>query len=80
MPDNRIPKQLLYGELSQRKRNVGGQRKRYKDSLKASLKDFDIDTETWEAGASDRESWRHHINSGATKAEQRSSLQAEKKR
>jgi hypothetical protein len=37
MPDtgNRIPKQLFYGELTTGKRAVGGQRKRYKNVLKA---------------------------------------------
>ena len=34
MPDDRIPKQLLYGELCQCKRTVKGQRKRFKDGLK----------------------------------------------
>ena len=31
MSDERIPKQLLYGELANGKRSVGGQRKRFKD-------------------------------------------------
>ena len=48
MSDSIIPKQLLYGELSQGARKVGGQRKRFKDSLKAYLKDFNIDSSTWE--------------------------------
>ena len=33
MPDERLPKKILYGELQ-----VGGLKKRYKDTLKASLK------------------------------------------
>ena len=48
MSDSRIPKQLLYGVLSQGARKVGGQRKRFKDSQKAYLKDFNIDITTWE--------------------------------
>ena len=36
IPDSRIPKQLLYGELHEGKRRVRGQKKRYKDNLKAS--------------------------------------------
>ncbi|KAL8567720.1 hypothetical protein ACOMHN_009028 [Nucella lapillus] len=44
MHDNRIPKQLLYGELCCGKRTAGGQRKRFNDSLKVSLKDFNIST------------------------------------
>ena len=37
MPDTRVPKQLLYAELSSGKRKTGGQWKRYKDQLKANL-------------------------------------------
>ena len=42
MPDERLPKKVFYGELQEGKRSQGGQKKRYKDTLKASLKDFDI--------------------------------------
>lgn len=48
VPDDRIPKQLLYGELCQGKRSVGGQRKRFTNSLRVSLIDFSIHTHTWE--------------------------------
>ena len=34
MPDSRIPKQLLYGQLADSARSQGGQRKRYKDHLR----------------------------------------------
>ena len=44
MPDERLPKKILYGELQIGKRSHGGQKKRYKDTLKASLKDFNIST------------------------------------
>jgi len=54
MSDFDIPKQLLYGEFSRGGRKIGGQRKRYKDSLKAYHKDFNIDVTTWENAASDR--------------------------
>ncbi|KAL9961518.1 hypothetical protein ACROYT_G030473 [Oculina patagonica] len=80
MPDDHIPKQLFYGELCSGKRTVGGQRKRYKDSLKVSLKDFNISTESWESLASDRPSWRQCITKGAQAAEKRRSCQAEEKR
>ena len=42
MTDERLPKKVIYGELQEGKRSQGGQKKRYKDTLKASLKDFDI--------------------------------------
>ncbi|XP_067327569.1 LOW QUALITY PROTEIN: ornithine decarboxylase antizyme 2 [Anolis sagrei] len=57
MPNYRLPKQLLSSELKNRKRNVGGQEKRFKDGLKASLKNFGIDTGNWEALAFERSSW-----------------------
>ena len=40
MPDNRLPKKLLFGELQHGKRSLGGPKKRYKDTLKGSLKSF----------------------------------------
>ena len=38
MPDERLPKKVFYGELQEGKRSQGGQKKRYKDTIKASLK------------------------------------------
>ena len=80
MADDRIPKQLLYEELLNGKRKVGGQKKRFKDSLKVSLKDFCINTDTWESLAADRPAWRSAITAGANTAEQRRLHQAEEKR
>ena len=40
MPDHRLPKRLFYGELQQGKRSHGGQKKRFRDTLKTSLKAF----------------------------------------
>ena len=67
MPDKRLPKKVLYGELQEGKRSQGGQKKRYKDTPKASLKDFNIPAEYWEQAAQDRtncvsilKDWSHH--------------------
>ena len=54
MPEERLPKKILYGELEMGNRSHGGQKKRYKDTLKASLKDFNIPTESWEQIAQER--------------------------
>jgi hypothetical protein len=80
MSDNRIPKQLLYGELCQGKRSVGGQKKRYKDTFKASLKCLDIELKSWETLATDRVTWRNAINSGARIAEAKRTARAEANR
>jgi hypothetical protein len=37
MPDHRLPKKLLYGELQVQKQSQGKSKKSYKDTLKVSL-------------------------------------------
>jgi len=54
MPESRLPKQLFYGELSKGKCSAGGQKKRYKDSLKVSVKSFGICDNMWESLAKSR--------------------------
>ena len=65
MPDERLPKKILYRELQVGKRSHGDQKKRYKDTLKASLKDFNIATESWEQIAQDGTKWRGLIRRGS---------------
>ena len=43
-----VLKQLLYSQLFEGKRSVGGQKKRYKDTLKVSLKGLNIEVGSWE--------------------------------
>ena len=64
MPDERLPKKILNGELQVGKRSHDGQKKQYKDTLKASLKDFNIPTESWKQIAQDRTEWRGLIRRG----------------
>ena len=80
MPEERLPKKILNGELEMGKRSHGGQKKRYKDTLKASLKDFDIPTESWEQIAQDRAKWRGLIRRGASEYEAKRISEAEQKR
>ena len=54
MPDHRLPKRFFYGELQQGKRSHGGQKKRFRDTLKTSLKAFAITPDSWEQTAMDR--------------------------
>ena len=79
MPYKRLPKIILYGEQVG-KRSHGGQKKRYKDTLKASLKDFNIPTESWEHIAQHRTKWRGLIKRGAGKYEVKRINEAEQKR
>ena len=80
MPDERLPKKVLYRELQEGKRSQSSRRKRYKDTLKDSLKDFNIPTESWEQAAQDRTKWRCLINKGASQFESKRICEAERKR
>ena len=80
MPEERLPKKILYGELEMDKRSHGGQKKRYKDILKASLKNFNIPKESWEQIAQDRVKWRGLTRRGASEYEAERISEAEQKR
>ena len=55
MPEKRLrKKKKKQQQLEMGKRSHGGQKKRYKDTLKASLKDFNIPAESWKRIAQDR--------------------------
>ena len=78
MSDGRLSKKVFSGKLQEGKRSKGGQRKRYKDTLKASLKDFSSPTGSWEQAAQDRTKWRCLIKKELYNLNQRES--AERKR
>ena len=80
MPENRFPKRIMYGELSSGKRSHGGQRKRYKDTLKAALKSCRIDPDSWEKLCLDREKWRAKVRHGTKDFEERRIEDAKRKR
>uniref|UniRef100_A0A0B7BSE8 Reverse transcriptase domain-containing protein n=2 Tax=Arion vulgaris TaxID=1028688 RepID=A0A0B7BSE8_9EUPU len=54
----RIPKQMLFCELSEGKRHQGRPLLRCKDVWKASMKNFSIGPSTWEKLADDRVVWK----------------------
>ena len=62
MPDERLPKKVFYGELQEGKCSQGDQKKHYKDTLKATLKDFDIPIGSREQAAQEQLKWRGFIN------------------
>ena len=80
MLDKRLAKKILYGELQVGNRSHGGQKKRYKDTLKASHKNFNIPTESWEQIAQDRTKWQGLIRRGAGEYEAKRISEAEQKR
>ena len=65
MPDDRLPKQALYGQLTVGERSSGGQKKRHKDHMKKVLRKFDLAPESLEELASDRSQWRAACHNGA---------------
>ena len=62
MPDDRMPKQLLYGELCYDKRSVGGRKKRFKDTIMKTLTRLNIVVTNWNVCAQDRHLWRSMIH------------------
>ena len=64
MDDSRIPKAVFYSELAAGRRSQGGQYKRYKDVLKATLKSCNISTTAWENIALNRPQWRKICHDG----------------
>ncbi|VDL87904.1 unnamed protein product [Schistocephalus solidus] len=65
MDDERIPKRLFYGDVATGARRQGGKIRRYKDTLKKSLKQLHINPVTWEDRAQDRPAWRRSVKTGS---------------
>ena len=80
MDDGRLPKDILYGQLTQGTRRVGRPFLRFKDVCKRDMKACNITTDTWEANAKDRDSWRNTVIQGIAEADQERFRQAEAKR
>ena len=82
MEDHRLPKIVLYGELSTGHRERGAPKKRFKDSLKRSLTTCNIDHKQWSDLAADRVAWRHTIHQAAAQfeADRRNSLKDKRQR
>ena len=69
MPEHRLPRQILYSQLPEARRNPGGQKKRYKDNIKATLKKCNIQPEQLEMNASDRPLWCSLCKAGVNQLE-----------
>ena len=69
LEDHRLPKIVLFGELSSGHRDRGAPTKRFKDNLKKSLSTCNIDKRQWSILAADRVAWRHTIHQAAAQFE-----------
>ncbi|BHF57285.1 hypothetical protein SprV_0100022600 [Sparganum proliferum] len=65
MDDERLPKQLFCVDVATGSRRQGGQIRRYKDTLKCSLKRLQINPTNREELALDRPTWRRTVKTGA---------------
>ena len=57
----RLPRQLLYSQLRDGKRNQGRPKLRFKDIVKRNLTRKGIFVDSWRQGAKDRTTWRSLI-------------------
>ncbi|VDM04771.1 unnamed protein product [Schistocephalus solidus] len=64
MDDERLPKRLLYGDVATDARRPEGQKRRYNDTWKKSLKQLQINLVSWEDLAHDRPAWRRFLKTG----------------
>ena len=58
MPDDRVPKQVLCGQLAAGARPQCGSVRHYKDSLKENMKKFEMQPSTLSIDSHDRSNWR----------------------
>ena len=80
MDPSRLPKKMLYGELTNGIRPRGAPKMRYKDQLKRTLAMANIDPSSWEQAAGDRAVWRRAIRRGTTEFEEKRRESEEAKR
>ena len=69
LEDRRLPKIVMFGELSSGHRDRGAPKKRFKGNLKKSLTACNIDHRQWSNLAADRVAWRHTIHQAAAQFE-----------
>jgi len=80
MDDSGLPKCVLYGGLSSGKRSAGGQYLSYKDSLKRSLSNCNINLTDREVQAIHRSGWRTSVLDGINHFESNRAAQAQARR
>ena len=80
MEPDRLPREILYGELRDSTRKVGRPLLRYKDTIKRDLTAVKINTNSWEDTAANRYDWRLQIKTQVLGAEDNARPQAASKR
>ena len=70
MDGDRLPKQILFGELSSGDGLSGGQKKRHKNHIKTLLKNFEIPADMLENYSTDRDDWHARCPEGAVRCEE----------
>ena len=63
MEPDRLPREILYGELRGGARKVGRPLLRYKDTIKHDLKAVKIKSNSWEDATANYDAWRLDIKS-----------------
>ena len=80
MEPDRLPRQVLYGELWEGTRPVGRPLLRFKDVCKRDLRLAEFNPNTWEDLAQDHTTWRHGVKEGVLMAETKARAEATIKR
>ena len=80
MGPERLPKDLLYGQLAQGTRKTGRPLLRFKDVCKRDLQACKINVDSWEDLANERTKWRSSVKIGCKTAEQERAFRLDEKR
>ena len=80
MCDGRIPKDLLYGELTSGTRARGRPHLRFRDVCKQDMTALGMDIQNWEDVAAERGKWRTELHQGLKTGEAKLQQVAEDKR
>ena len=80
LEDGRLPKDILYGQLTSGARPVGRPALRFKDACNRDMKACDINPKGWEAVAEDRTAWRQATRRGIERADENKNQHAAEKR
>ena len=80
MEYGRLPKDILYGQLTSGARPVGRTALRFKNACNRDMKACDISPKDWEAVAEDRTAWRQATHGGIERADEKSHQHAAEKR